>query len=269
VRVISVGPAQGQVQIPVLCRRCHGPAEPRDDGSITCRYCGALDQLPADQLGRALELKRRLAAAKASVANIEGLDAVLGGLFEDRRAFRRVIWLYGVVALVVTAYSVGTAWPSIVHGPRALRATFVISALSGGVLVSGIVVAMFAASMIGRRRYRKHVRGHVLARLPRRPGMPARCRACGGDLPRGPDARGAFLACAYCTTTNLVTPELAAHHAGVLEDERAFYQWRTGKAIGGMRVTSLGMSRTFTACVVLAYAVMIALQWIAQSLIAK
>jgi hypothetical protein len=265
----SIGPAQGQVQIPVLCRRCHGPAEPRNDGSIVCRYCGAPDQLPPDQLARALELKRRLAAAKASVANVEGLDAVLGGLFEDRRAFRRVAWLYAVVALIVTAYSLGTAWPSITHGPAALRARFVISALGGGVLVSGFVLAMFAASLIGRRRYRKHVRGHLLGRLPRRPGTPVRCRACGGDLARGPGSRGAFLACAYCTTTNLVTPELAAHHAGVLEDERAFYQGRSGKAIGGMRVTSLGMSRTFTACVVLTYAAMIALQWIAQSMIPK
>ena len=60
---------------------------PTAELTIHCGYCGADDQLPADELGRALELKRRVQKTAHAVAQLSGVQAALAFIFEDRGAF--------------------------------------------------------------------------------------------------------------------------------------------------------------------------------------
>ncbi|MEZ4362134.1 MAG: hypothetical protein R3B48_18240 [Kofleriaceae bacterium] len=252
----------GQDQLPILCARCLGACRPLDDGAVVCDYCGQRDRLPADQLGRALELRRRLAAAHHSVANVTGMETALSELFESRGAYWRAAGIYIIAAVMTTGHALWQVQPTIAKAPPGFALGLTLNALMGGMWISGFAIALLVAFAVGRRAYRRNVRGHLFARLPRAPGAPARCRACGADLP---DRREPFLLCAYCGTRSLVTPELQANRELLLERERAFYTARAGQALGGMRGTSLNMSRTLLVCGVLTYAAILGVAYLASA----
>jgi DNA-directed RNA polymerase subunit RPC12/RpoP len=239
-----------------------GSARPGDDGIVICGYCGHRDQLPADQLGRALEIKRRLTAAKNSVANVEGMESALSEIFESRAGFWRVAGIYVVAGVMITAYSLWQVQPMIAKAPPGFALGLTLNALMGGLWLGGLSLSLLISMLVGRRVYRRSVRSQLFARLPHLPGAPARCRACGGDLP---DRRDAFVPCGYCNTRSLVTPELQANRQLLLERERAFYAERSGHAIGGMRGTSLKISRVLMLCGVLTYAAIIGVAYLASS----
>jgi hypothetical protein len=165
------------------------PAIPRGD-DVVCEYCGTRDRLPADQRARALELERRLAEAARRGVKLEGMDAALAHVFESRGSYARAAGIYIAAAVLVSASSIANAWPTIVAARSPIGAT--VHALLGSLWLIGFAIALFAAFAIGRRRYRRHVRPHLLARAPRGPGLPASCRTCGGALAR--DDRGPFVA---------------------------------------------------------------------------
>ena len=254
---------QGARQIPILCIRCRGPAAPGRDGSLVCPYCGHRDQLPADQFARAMELQRRLSAAAEGVAQMRGLESALGHVFESRGAFVRAAGLWLFLAAAVAAYALVSSWGIIGRAPPGFRAGLAVNALMGPSFVAGIGVAVCLALLVGRASYRRRVRVHLFARAAREPGHPTRCRACDGDLP---DRRDAFVACEYCHTQNLVTPEIQRDRERLLAAEVAFYRARAQGAVAATTRGSLRMSRVFAVCVALTYAGMIGLAYLAQSL---
>jgi hypothetical protein len=80
------------------------------DLSVSCRYCGAHDVLPPDDLGRALDIKNRLALAEQRSLQLRGIDAALASVFEDRMAFLRVAGIYfALSALIFIGTSLNTA----------------------------------------------------------------------------------------------------------------------------------------------------------------
>jgi len=239
-----------------------GPAEPSLDGSIVCSYCGFRDTLPADELSRALELKRRLAAANGSVANVQGMESALSEIFEKRSAYWSAAGIYIIAAVLITANSVWQAVPIIRAAPPGFKLGITINALMGGLWVGGFAIALLVSFAIGRRVYRRRIRSELFARIPRQPGLPARCRACDGDLPNRVEP---FIQCGYCSTKNLVTPELQANHSALLDRERAFYSQRTGQAIGAMRGASLNMSRVLIICGVITYVALLSLAYLAAT----
>jgi hypothetical protein len=253
-------------QIPVLCARCGGAAVPADDGALHCPFCGHDDRLPADQLGRALELKRRLASAAASAAQLRGMESGLAHVFEDRWAFVRVTGPWLLIAPVILAYSLVSAWPFIEKAPPGFRAGMIINALIGPMFIAGILIAIAVALAVGRFSYRRKVRPLMYARTPRAPGLPARCRACGGDLP---DGRGPYLVCSFCSTHNLVTPEIQAHSAAALEAEQRFHRDRANQVIAKTSRSSIHMSRTMVIGVVVTYAMLIGLAALAGEMFPK
>ena len=208
----------GQQQIPVLCAACTGPATPHPDGQVSCAYCGHVDRLPADEMGRALELERRLASARSSQAQLRGLEASLGHVFEDNWALVRVASYYAVPGILIGIFN-----------PM------------GALVAIGIGLALAVALLLGRVSYRRRVRRFLFAHAPRQPGLPARCRVCDAGLPG--DARGPFLVCEYCHTENLVTPEIHRDHARLLAEEYGFYRGRAGQIMSQAHRVSLHMRR--------------------------
>ena len=71
--------------LPVLCRNCNGPVEPRADLTLQCPYCDTEDKLPEDAFKRAMEIKRRVAGAARSVAQLKGINAVVAARLDNRR----------------------------------------------------------------------------------------------------------------------------------------------------------------------------------------
>jgi hypothetical protein len=252
-----------QHPIPVLCARCGGAAVPADDGALACPFCGFSDRLPPDQLGRALELKRRVAAAARSVAQLHGMEGGLAAIFEERRAFVRAAGPWLVLAPLILAYSLAQSWKYIEAAPARFRPGMIANALIGPMFLAGIVLAIFVAMLVGRRHYRRYVRPLMFARHPAGPGLPARCRACGGDLPT---SRGPFRVCQFCSTHNLVTPEIEAHDARALDEEARQQREHAHRMVAGTSRAALHMNRTFVIGIVVAYASMIGLVYLAQAL---
>jgi DNA-directed RNA polymerase subunit RPC12/RpoP len=190
------------------------------DMSVVCPYCGARDVLPPDELGRALEIRSRLALAQQRTAQLRGVDAALASIFEDRKAFLRVCALYVGVALLVFGASVAQTVPAIgavfERLPRVDAVSILAAQSVGPVFILGIALSLAIALAFGRAQYRSSIRPLLLARLPDRPGLSFGCRACGASLPpsQRPDVR-----CQYCDVVSLVPRELYGPHAAALCQE--------------------------------------------------
>ncbi len=230
---------------PILCRRCGGASDVAPDASLRCRYCGNLDRLPPDELGRALEVRSRLLLAASRVAQVSGTEQALAGIFEGRRAFVTLMGPWPLLALLVFA---NAAWN--LHGslsglaptvPDSVRVDLVVAAAYGPMFVLGLALSFPIALLVGRASYRRNLRGKLFARPARHPGAPLGCRACGGDLPAATDA---FVACRYCRTHNLVTARTAAELARRAGEEIAEHRARADGLQGASVAASKRMSRT-------------------------
>jgi len=253
---------------PILCRNCGGATDLLADSSIRCRYCGAPDRLPADALGRVLEIKNRLARAEQHAAHVKGFDAAFASIFEDPRAVLRVTASYlglGVLLLGWSAYSLFTGF-----GPHAselgpgLIAQVALGQLIAPLGMFGVAFALGMALWSGGRHYRKHVRPLLIARPLA--GSVFACRACGGALP---PARDADVRCPYCTSLNLVPQELhGAHAARLLRDAEAARK-QLLDAHGALMCISARMRRTLIYSGIFAAIVAYVLPMIATSLLGK
>lgn len=218
----------GQEQTPILCSECLGPATPAQDGTVACGYCGHRGVLPQEQLARAMELTRRVRQAATAAAQIRGVESALGHIFESPWAFFRAAGAFMVFGVMITVFSIVTSWDMVANAPASVRPTLIVNAAMGPVAIGGLALSICVALAISRRSYRRAVRPLLFARAPQQPGLPARCRACGGPLPEGKDA---FVSCRFCSTQNLVTGELEKNRNQLLETEQRFYVDRAHKVL--------------------------------------
>lgn len=249
---------------PILCRNCGGAMELRDDASILCRYCGARDALPGDELGRVLEIKRRLAQAEARALHVRGFDGALAAVFEDPRSLLRVTGAYlafGLFVVVVSGWQFYThVAPNLGRLGRANQAQLVIGQLMAPVGILGLGVSFGVALRVGRHHYRKGIRPLLLARPPAAPNLPFACRACGGNLPSG---REGSALCPYCSTSNLLPRQLHGSYSASLQQEAEAAREQLQRAQGSLVGISARMRAALVWCVVvvllLAYALPMAI----------
>jgi hypothetical protein len=234
---------------PILCRNCGGGMSLHADSSIVCRYCHARDVLPADELGRVLEIKNRLAQAEQRVAQVKGFDATFAGVFEKPGSFVRVMGVYVAMGLFVAAmsgYQLFTAFlPNADKLGDGVIVQVVLGQLMGPLMMLGFGFSLGAALFTGRRHYRRHVRPLLLASRPSQPNAPFACRACGGALP---PARGADVHCVYCRTLNLVPQELHGRQAAALFHEAEAAKQQLYRAHGALVRISAKMRTTLILC---------------------
>jgi hypothetical protein len=233
---------------PILCRHCGGHARMLADASLECPYCGTRDALPADELGRALEIQSRLRAAEQRAAHVRGFENALAGVFEDPRAFLRVSGLYVAVASLVLGASmvnmVLTVLPNLEHLSLAEVAGLLLAQALAPFGLLAVAGTFGAALLTGRIHYRRRIRPLLLARPPAQAGAPFACRACGGALPA---ARSGSTSCIYCHATNLVPEALHGRLAADLAREAESAQKQLFQAniatmsiAGAMRRTAVG-----------------------------
>jgi DNA-directed RNA polymerase subunit RPC12/RpoP len=253
-------------QIPVLCRTCGGPVDAQPDLSLRCPYCGTEDRLPQDELSRALELKGRIARAANAVAQVQGFQGTLSTIFEERGAYFRVTGIYLVLGSVILVYTAVQAYPTLSSVPPEYLPGMIVTSLSGGLFVFGLAAAFAIALAIGRISYRRNVRPQLLARAPKVPGAPARCRGCGGELA---DEKGPLIRCRYCSTPNLVTPEIQRDRERLLAAETESYRARARGAIASTSTAGVHMTRTLIIAIIGVYAGMIGLAALGNALFPK
>jgi hypothetical protein len=253
---------------PILCRNCGGAMTLHADSAVVCRYCGARDVLPTDQLGRVLEIKNRLAQAEQRAAHVKGFDATFAGVFEDPKSFVRVMGVYVVFGLFIAAMS---AWQLYEHFlPNASKlddatiAQVVIGQLIGPLSMLGVGASLGVALLVGRQHYRKRVRPLLIARPPAAPNAPFACRACGGNLPA---ARDASVICVYCHTSNLVPKELHGSHSAALLQEAEAAKQQLQQAHGAVMGIAGRMRTALIVCGVVVFAFAYALPMVLMSVL--
>ncbi|HVR18595.1 MAG TPA: hypothetical protein VMS65_02825 [Polyangiaceae bacterium] len=255
---------------PIVCRTCGGAMTLTAALSASCRHCGAVDALPADELSRVLDIKNRLAAAEQRAVQVKGMDATLAHIFEDRGAFLRVSGMYLVIAGVILAY---TAWQLVALSPVFEKVSvkdagqMVLGSVMGPIFMLGFAFSLAVSLAVGRAHYRSSVRPLLFARPPERAGMRLRCRVCGGDLP---ETRAADVRCTYCNSVNLAPKELQSGHAQALSAEAEKLKARvSGASVATMSIAKR-MRVALIVCVVLtgaiAYGVPMAWPFVASAL---
>jgi hypothetical protein len=233
-------------QIPLLCGGCGGPGALGPDGSLNCPYCGRREQLPANELDRMMEMRRRLSAAAMQAEQCKGIERALFSIFESTSMFSGMLGVYFAFAAFMLVYSLVSAYSVITTTPEAYLPLMLVHVFTGPMFVLGLPVSATIALAFGRRRYRKEIRPIFMARPPETPGAPARCRVCGGSLP---DSKDALLNCRYCHTASVVTPELKAHHEAAAAVRGV---WHQRQGIGASAATTgIGKSMTRTIVILL------------------
>ncbi|MBC7172974.1 MAG: hypothetical protein H5U40_11120 [Polyangiaceae bacterium] len=234
---------------PIVCRTCGGVMDLHADASLTCGFCGARDQLPADQLSRVIEIKNRLALAEQRAGQVRGFDTIVTTIFENPDSLLRVTGVYLATAIavaVLSAVNLVQILSSIPEGVSSgVIAQIVVSSALAPSMLGGMVLSLGVAFFVGRDRFRRHLRPILLARPPERPGAPFRCRACGGDLP---EARTADVACTYCRTLNLVPKALHGAQAAAQYQDAEAARGRLHQANGELMSISKTMSTTLVVC---------------------
>jgi DNA-directed RNA polymerase subunit RPC12/RpoP len=255
---------------PILCRNCGGGMSLHADSSIVCRYCGTRDQLPADELGRVLEIKNRLALAEQRTAQVKGFDATFASVFEDPKSFLRVMGIYGFMGVLVFAMSGAQLYTSFVPNmdklDRNTVAQVLLGQLMGPLLMFGTAFSLGMALLTGRRHYRQRVRPLLMARPPAYANAPFACRCCGGALP---PARGADAQCPYCRTMNLVPRDLHGAHAAALFQEAEEARQQLSRAHGAIMSISGKMRRTLLICGALTVGLAYGLPFVGQAVFGR
>ncbi len=255
---------------PILCRNCGGGMALHADSSIVCQYCGTRDQLPADELGRVLEIKNRLAQAEQRASQVKGFDATFASVFEKPGSFVRVMGVYvaiGVLIAAMSGYQLFTTFlPNADKLDDSLVIEVILGQLMGPMITLGIGFSLGAALLTGRRHYRRRVRPLLIASRPTQPNAPFACRACGGNLPQ---ARSADVHCPYCRTLNLVPQELHGSHAAALFQEAETAKQQLHRAHGALMSISGKMRTTLILCGIATFVIAYGLPMVGMALLGK
>jgi DNA-directed RNA polymerase subunit RPC12/RpoP len=207
---------------PILCRTCGGGMRLEGDTAALCPYCGAKDVLPADEAGRHLEFKNRLALARSLTAQVKGMDAALARIFEDRAAFLRVSGLYLALGGIILMISLGELFtnPALRSErlPRDVRGQLVLGHVTAPLLTLGIGTSFGVALLGGRMHFRRKIRPFLLARPINMGGAAFACRTCGAPLAIRDEVS---VNCQHCTSVNLVPKELQTAGKAALNDQAA------------------------------------------------
>lgn len=190
--------------LPALCRNCGASAQ-FVHSELHCGSCGLREVLPREQGALVGELQQRLFVAAGGAFHATGTLRTLASVFERGPRVGAVAWSLFALGAAVTASVALDSWASWLEAPIALRAGLITSALMMPAFVLAVPLSLVVARFVGRARYRRTVRPHLLARPPRAHGHAARCRVCGGDLPKGTEP---IVACKYCHSESVVGREL-------------------------------------------------------------
>jgi hypothetical protein len=164
------------------------------DATLTCGFCGRSETMPAQAAAQDRYLRLRLMQVRRAR---EGMEAPLK-TYEMMRAS-------GVFALIVFGAQGGwMLWGAFTTADKGSA----VFGMLGAAGMMGVILANFGMM----RAFRKLIKPLQQARPPAAPGLAARCRSCGGDLP---PVRSTHATCAFCGANNFLD-NAAAHDVNAL-----------------------------------------------------
>ncbi|MFO0624603.1 MAG: hypothetical protein U0325_03230 [Polyangiales bacterium] len=252
-------------QLPVLCRRCGGAARLLDAHHLQCPYCGQHDALPADVVLRNIDLRARIDAARAALAQLDGFGLAMARMYEGPGGALRAIAPLWIFATLVLGQALWGASAAAASAPPALRACIVLQAGASSALVATLPLGISFGVLVARWRYRRRVRPWLLARAPLVEGAPARCRVCGGEMPTR--AATLFVACPFCKTQNLLVGDVFVDRAQRLAAEQSFHHARVMGASMAASTVGAGLDRAMYASAALGWVASLALSALVQRLV--
>jgi len=213
-------PAQGAplgAGAPFPCAICGAPMVPPNAVALhqtpewSCQYCGHREGLPPQEAERQRYLRLRLLQLSRAREQAEAPLTTFRTMNES--------WAFGAGIMLLVgawqAYGFATGLASSGHVDPA-QGLFMILPLA-------IAVGCVCGWLGMRRVFALQLRSLLRARPPLQPGLVARCRGCGADLPA---ARAPELKCSYCNAWNLLDPTLARDAATLLANEAEEYRSR-------------------------------------------
>lgn len=198
--------------LPKPCLGCGAPMvapEPgrlHTDAVLRCGYCGASESLPVDVAAQDRFLRLRLLQVRRAR---EGLEAPLRTFEMVRQSWAMGLFVFAIIGGWQLWQAFSTA------GKAPLQST--LFGVLGGSGVVGVIIGYFG--MI--RAFRVLVRPLLQARAPLQPGLAARCRSCGGELPT---VRAAQALCGFCGANNFLDAAMAHDVSSLLTAEQSEYQ---------------------------------------------
>lgn len=181
------------------------------DPELICQYCGRRETLPKD----AAQLHRHLRVRLLQLTQArEATEAPL-------RSFQTMNDVWPKALVMVVAVCGYQTW-GFVRGFSALGKVELSQALFAAFPLA-MVVGMISGWLGMRHTYSVQLRPLLRARPPHAPGLSARCRNCGGDLP---PVRAPQVLCSHCNASNLLDQTLTANAAALLQQEAQEYQRR-------------------------------------------
>ena len=200
--------------LPAPCLGCGAPMTKPEtvglhaDPTLTCRYCGRSETMPADAAAQDRFLRLRLTQVRRAR---EAIEAPLKTFEMVRQSWSMAL----VVFVLIGGWQMWQAFS--VAGKVPLEST--LFAILGA---SGVLGVLFGyAGMI--RAFRRLVRPLLQARAPLEGGLSARCRSCGATLP---PVRAAQAHCGFCGAANFLDAAQARDVGNLLAAEQAEYKRR-------------------------------------------
>ncbi|MGC4069415.1 MAG: hypothetical protein QM784_33140 [Polyangiaceae bacterium] len=207
--------------LPKPCLGCGAPmtaTEPttlHGDATLSCRFCGSTEAIPADTAAQDRFLRMRLMQIRRAR---EGQEAPLRTFEAVRQS-----WAIGLVVFaVIGGWQLWQAFSSAGQVP--------LQSTAFGLLSGSVVVGVMVGYVGMHRAFRVLVRPLLQARAPLERGLSARCRSCGGELP---PARSGRSRCEYCGADNILDAAMARDVDALLLAEQKEYERRVngGKAV--------------------------------------
>jgi len=199
----------GAEAAPAPCLTCGAPMSVGTGEGIhgvpelTCGYCGRREQLPPDAAQRHQHLRLRLLQLKRARETAEAPLATY-------RAIKQAVLPGAVMMLVIQA---------VVLVPRLAQGEVNLFTLLPVAVFAGMGAGWLAMILT----FRAMVTPLLRARPPAQPGLAARCRSCGGELPQ---VLAPKVVCRYCSADNLLDDRLAADASELLRREADEYHAR-------------------------------------------
>ncbi len=180
--------------------------------TLACPFCGQQEPLPADAAAQHRQLRVRLMQVQQARAAVEAPLAMVETV--------RKHWLIALVPLVIMS---AAQWIQALSAPAEMP----LETLAFTAIVGSLGLGMIGGYFGMMRSYRALIVPRLCARPPLQPGLSARCRTCGGDLP---GVRDAEVNCSYCGTRNLPNSSLSASVDQLLLAERQEFLQRSREA---------------------------------------
>jgi hypothetical protein len=207
---------------PTPCLGCGAPMVVEEttalhsNPKLRCGYCRREEDLPQDAAERHRHLRLRLMQVQRARESLEAplktyqmlkSSFVMGAIFAG---------LYGAWQLSTLISNIDATERLKAAGMQTEYAQSVIFAALGPAIAFGMLFGWVGMSRV----FKGAVAPLLRARPPHNPGLAARCRSCGADLPA---VKAPQVTCRFCSAINLLDDSLTRDASSLLEGEIAHY----------------------------------------------